>query len=138
MDEKELTVMEERGGNEMKTEEFQYTYSAEQQKEIADIRSKYLPKEEDKMEQLRKLDQSVTKKGTVMALVVGIVSAMLLGIGMCCCMVWDKVWFVPGILIGLIGIAGIIAAYPIFTHITNKEKERLAPEILRLTEELMK
>lgn len=138
MDEKELTVMEERGGNEMKTEEFQYTYSAEQQKEIADIRSKYLPKEEDKMEQLRQLDQSVTKKGTVMALVVGIASAMLLGIGMCCCMVWDKVWFVPGILIGLIGIAGIIAAYPIFTHITNKEKERLAPEILRLTEELMK
>ena len=73
----------------MKTEEFQYTYSAELQKEIADIRSKYLPKEEDKMEQLRTLDQSVTKKGTVMALVVGIVSAMLLGIGMCCCMVWD-------------------------------------------------
>lgn len=138
MDEKEQTVMEKRGGNEMKTEEFQYTYSAELQKEIADIRSKYLPKEEDKMEQLRKLDQSVTKKGTVMALVVGIVSAMLLGIGMCCCMVWDKEWFVPGILIGLIGIAGIIAAYPIFTHITNKEKERLAPEILRLTEELMK
>lgn len=46
-----------------KKETFEYTYSAKQQQEIENIRKKYLPKEEDKMEQLRRLDRSATKKG---------------------------------------------------------------------------
>ena len=43
-------------------EGFDYTYSAAQQQEIEHIRSKYLPKQEDKMEQLRRLHNSTTKK----------------------------------------------------------------------------
>ena len=56
-------------------ETFNYTYSAKQQEEIRSIRKRYLPKEpqEDKMEQLRRLDQSATKKGTVVSLIVGII-----------------------------------------------------------------
>lgn len=46
-------------------ETFSYTYSAKQQEEIKKIREKYAPKEADKMEQLRRLDESVTRKGTV-------------------------------------------------------------------------
>lgn len=42
---------------------FQYTYSAKQQEEIEAIRKKYLPPQEDKMEQLRRLDKSATKRG---------------------------------------------------------------------------
>ena len=41
---------------------FEYTYSAEQQKEVEAIRKKYLPKEEDRMEQLRKLHYSATQR----------------------------------------------------------------------------
>lgn len=44
-------------------ERFQYTYSAKQQEEIKRIRSKYAAPEENKMEQLRRLDRSVTQKG---------------------------------------------------------------------------
>ena len=51
---------------------FEYTYSAPQQEEIKRIRQKYLPKEEDKMEQLRRLDQSAAQKGTAAALIAGI------------------------------------------------------------------
>ena len=47
---------------ENKEETFEYTYSAKQQQEIENIRKKYLPKEEDKMEQLRRLDRSATKR----------------------------------------------------------------------------
>lgn len=82
---------------------FTYTYSASQQEELKRIREKYAaPAEaEDKMERLRKLDASVTKPGMIAALAVGIVSALVMGFGMCCTMVWADTLFVPGIVIGV-------------------------------------
>ena len=123
---------------ENKNETFTYTYSSKQQEEIRNIRSKYLPKEEDKMEQLRKLDQNAAKPGKIASLTLGIVGTLTLGVGMCCTMVWADKLFIPGIVIGVIGIAAVLAAYPVYTHITKKQREKIAPEILRLTEELMK
>lgn len=117
---------------------FSYTYSAKQQEEIKNIRKKYLPKEEDKMEQLRKLDQNAAKPGKIVSLTLGIVGTLTLGVGMCCTMVWADKLFIPGIVIGVIGIAAVLVAYPVYTHITKKQREKIAPEILRLTEELMK
>lgn len=117
---------------------FSYTYSAKQQEEIKNIRKKYLPKEEDKMEQLRKMDQNAAKPGKIVSLTLGIVGTLTLGVGMCCTMVWADKLFIPGIVIGVIGIAAVLAAYPVYTHITKKQREKIAPEILRLTEELMK
>ena len=114
---------------------FTYTYSAKQQEEIRNIRKKYLPSEEDKMEQLRRLDRDTTRKGTVLSVLVGVIGCLLLGVGMCCTMVWMK-FFIPGVVIGLIGIAAVAAAYPLYTRVTKKERERLAPQILKLTEEL--
>ena len=119
-----------------KKETFEYTYSAKQQQEIENIRKKYLPKEEDKMEQLRRLDRSATKKGTMVSIILGTVSALILGVGMCCTMVWPETLFIPGIIVGIIGIAGVADAYPIYLSITRKERKKLAPQILRLTEEL--
>lgn len=119
-------------------EVFQYTYSAKQQEEIKNIRKKYLPPEEDKMAQLRRLDRSVMQKSTAASLGVGITGALILGIGMCCCMVWGGTWFFPGIVVGFVGIALVCAAYPLYNHIIKKEREKIAPEILRLTDELMK
>lgn len=125
---------------EEKPETFTYTYSAAQQEEIKQIREKYDPptQEEDKMERLRRLDASVTKPGMIAALMIGIISTLVLGIGMCCTMVWAETLFVLGIIIGSVGILGICAAYPLYIRITNKRREKLAPEIMRLTDELMK
>lgn len=118
---------------------FNYTYSASQQAEIKSIREKYAPitPAEDKMERLRKLDASVTKPGTVVSLIVGVISALILGVGMCCTMVWADTLFIPGIFIGIIGIIGVAVTYPIYNHITKKQREKLAPEIMRLSDELM-
>ena len=55
---------------EEKKETFEYNYSAKQQKEIKTIREKYVPKEENKMEQLRRLDASATKPGTAASIIV--------------------------------------------------------------------
>ena len=121
---------------ENKDQTFHYTYSAKQQEEIQNIRKKYLPKEEDKMEQLRRLDQGTTKKGMILSITLGVIGCLLLGVGMCCTMVWTESWFIPGVIIGLIGIAAVIAAYPLYTRVTRKEREKVAPQILQLTEEL--
>ena len=44
---------------------------------------------------------------------------------------------IPGIVIGVIGMVGVALAYPLYQYLVKKEKERLGPEILKLTEELM-
>ena len=116
---------------------FSYTYSAKEQEEIKKIREKYVPKEADKMEQLRRLDKSVTQKGTVISLVVGIIGTLVLGTGMSMCMVWTEL-FVWGIIVGIIGVVSVSLAYPIYSYITKKEREKIAPEIIRLKDELMK
>ena len=117
---------------------FNYTYSAKEQEELKRIRQKYAPPEEDKMEMLRRLDRSVTEKGTVISIILGVMGTLIMGLGMSLAMVWQGVWFIPGILIGLAGIGILAAAYPVYNRVTRKERERIAPEILRLTDELMK
>ena len=117
---------------------FEFTYSAPEQDEIRKIREKYMPREEreTKMEQLRRLDRSVTHKGTYASISFGVISSLIMGIGMCCCMVWTQ-FFVLGIIIGIIGMIGVALAYPLYVSITKKERERIAPLILKLSEELM-
>lgn len=119
-------------------ENFSYTYSAKEQEEIKKIREKYVPREPDKMEQLRSLDRRVTNKGTLISVTVGVIGTLLFGVGMCCTMLWAESFFVVGTIVGIIGIAVLSAAYPLFTHIIKKEREKIAPEIIRLTDELMK
>ena len=117
---------------------FQYTYSAREQAEIKRIRSKYLPREESKLEQLQRLDASITQKATMLSIIVGVLGSLLLGLGMSCCMVFSRQWFIPGIVIGVLGLLVVSAAYPLYNRVLKKERERIAPEILRLTDELMK
>lgn len=117
---------------------FQYTYSAQEQEELQQIRSKYLPKEESKMDKLRRLDAGTSQKASLFSLIVGIIGALILGLGMSCCMVWAGPWFVPGIVIGIVGIGLICLAYPLYLRVLKKEQARIAPMVLQLTEELMK
>lgn len=119
-------------------ETFNYTYSARQQAEVQNIRKRYLPPEEDKMELLRRLDRQAAQKGTVLSLIAGILGTLLLGVGMCCAMVWMGIWFIPGIIVGLAGIGLVCLAYPLYVRVTEKERRKIAPEILRLTDELLK
>lgn len=117
---------------------FQYTYSAQEQEELQQIRRKYLPKEESKMDKLRRLDAGASQKASLFSLIVGIIGALILGLGMSCCMVWAGPWFAPGIVIGIVGIGLICLAYPLYLRVLKKEQARIAPMVLQLTEELMK
>ncbi len=126
---------------------FNYTYSAAQKEEIDKIRKKYLPntigEEKDKMEMLRTLDERVTKKAMIPALTVGIIGALIMGIGMSliltdiCDFMGTNGTLILGIIVGMIGIAAVLMAYPLYHRILTKERKNAAPEILRLTNELL-
>ena len=127
----------------MENNSFEYTYSAQRQKEVEEIRKKYLPKEEDKMEQLRKLHSVPTKKAQAASIAVGVTGALILGTGMSLCMTelgaaLGNLAMVLGIVVGLVGMALAAMAYPIYSHTLKEERAKIAPEILRLTDELMK
>ena len=127
----------------MENHSFEYTYSAQQQQEVEEIRKAYLPKEEDKMAELRKLHAIPTQKAQAAALAVGVIGALILGTGMSLCMtdigaVLGNLSLILGIMVGLAGMVMVAAAYPTYNRVLKKEKKRIAPEILRLTDELLK
>ena len=124
-------------------ESFHFTYSAVQQQEVEDIRKKYLPKEEDKMEQLRKLHGIPTQKAQAASLAVGIIGALIMGTGMSLAMTeigaaLGSLAMVIGILVGIVGMVLVALAYPIYNRVLKKQREKIAPEILRLSDELLK
>lgn len=127
-------------------ESFKYTYSAKEQDEIKSIRQKYQPQEEDGMVRLRKLDAKVTQKATSVSLVLGLLGVLIMGTGMSFVMtdlgvilkMKDMISMSVGIIIGLVGIILVALAYPVYNKVIKKEREKIAPEILKLTEELLK
>lgn len=126
-----------------KHQPFEYTYSAQRKQEIEDIRMAYLPKEEDPMDRLRSLHNSATGKARSVAITVGIIGALILGTGMSLCMtelgLFLGSYAMPvGIVVGVAGMALAAMAVPVYRRTLQKERERIAPEILRLSEELLK
>lgn len=127
---------------------FSYTYSAREQAELKKIREKYTaPTEaEDKMARLRRLDAGVTNTAQAVALIFGVLGALILGFGMSLCMtdigtvlgMQGTAPMIVGIIIGIVG--GVLAslAYPIYTATVRARRQKIAPEIIRLTDELMK
>lgn len=120
---------------------FSYTYSAKEQEEIKNIRKKYAPPTmaEASIEKLRRLDESATKGAAVVSIIIGIIGTLLFGVGMCCTLIpeWEK-FFVPGIVIGAAGIIVIILAFPLYSFLVKRKRKKIAPEILRISDELMK
>ena len=124
-------------------EGFSFTYSAAQQQEVEDIRKKYLPKEEDKMEQLRKLHAIPTQKAQAASLAVGVIGALIMGTGMSLAMTdigaaLGSLAMVIGIVIGIVGMVLVALACPLYNQVLKKQREKIAPEILRLSDELLK
>ncbi len=116
---------------------FEYTYSASKNAEIEKIRKKYISQTpaESKLEEIRRLDSGVEAEGMAWSLAVGILGALILGVGMCCTMVWTNL-FVIGIIVGIIGMIMCGCAYPIYKNTVKKKREEIAPQILKLANEL--
>lgn len=126
----------------MENHSFEYTYSARRQQEVEEIRKKYLPQEEDKMDQLRRLHAIPTQKAQAASIAAGVIGTLILGFGMSLCMTdLGAILGIFAMILGsIIGVGGgILAAlaYPIYKKILKTERTKIAPEILQLSEELM-
>lgn len=118
---------------------FSYKYSAKENKEVQEIRKKYLPQSENKLDELKRLDEAVQNSGMLEALCAGIGGLLVFGLGMCFAMqvIGSGALMVAlGVLLGIAGMVCMVAAYPIYRSVFSKTKAKYAPRILELTEEL--
>lgn len=111
---------------------FSYTYSATCNQEVLNIRKKYLPREETKLEELKRLDSLVQNSGVTQSLCAGIGGCLIFGLGLCLAMevIGQMIWL--GVILGLIGTAGMLAAFPVYRKFFNKAKAQHTPRILEL------
>ena len=122
----------------MEKEIFTYNYSAKQQSEIERIREKYLPKEESKLDMLRRLDKKAQSAGMIPSLCIGVVGCLIFGIGMCFGLDVFSGADILTLVFMLIGTLVMLPAYGIYKRISEKTRAELTPEILRLSEEITK
>lgn len=115
---------------------FSYTYSAAENQEVLRIRQKYLPKEETKLEELKRLDSLVHSSGVIQGLCAGIGGCLVFGLGLCLAMevIGHMIWL--GVILGFVGMIGMLAAFPIYRTIFHKAKARHSPRILELAAQL--
>lgn len=104
------------------------------------LANEYAPKDTSKVVALRKLDKKAKMPATVFTYTLGIVSALVLGIGMCLGMKvigsGSTASFVSGIIIGIIGMTGMGVNYPIYRKLLEKGKQKYAFEIIQLAKEI--
>ena len=107
------------------------------------IRAQYVEKTPSKVDALVALDKKVNRPANVFAYVFGSVGAIVMGAGMS--LVMTEIGSILGIAnampigiaVGVVGLAIALVNYPIYKKILNSRKKKFAPEILRLSEEIM-
>ncbi len=105
------------------------------------IVNQYSHKETSKVVALRKLDKKAKLPSEIFAYTFGIVSSLILGVGMCLSMGVigsGTTMFVLGVIIGIVGIAGCSVNYPIYKKIRQKGMEKYAGDIILLADEISK
>ena len=125
-----------------KNECFDYSYSAAQRKEIEEIRKKYMPQEEGKVERLRRLHHSASQRARIWAISLGVIGALVMGTGMSLAMtdlgdILGGGAMVLGIGVGVLGMILVALAYPVYERVLEKQRQKIAPEVLRLAEEIL-
>lgn len=118
---------------------FCYRYSAKVNKEVQEIRRKYLPPCENKLEELKRLDRMVQTAGIVPSLCVGGGGVLVFGLGLCLVMrviAGGAALMLCGVLLAVVGAVGMGMAYPVYRRVFGRTKERYAARILALVAEL--
>lgn len=105
---------------------------------IEQIRTKYTQKEDSKLDKLKALDKKAGQTATNFALSFGIIAILIFGTGMCLAMkvIGDNMTL--GVIIGVLGMILCVANYPLYNLILSSSRKKYAPEILRLSDELLK
>ena len=114
----------------------------DQQFMVQKIRAEYMEKESTGLDQLRALDKKVKRPANVFGYLFGSLSALIAGAGMSLVMteigmiVGIASPMIPGIVIGIVGMALAALNYPIYKRILSARRKKYAPEILSLSESM--
>ncbi len=103
------------------------------------IANEYAPKDTTKVKQLKKLDNKAKLPATIFAYTFGIISALVLGVGMCLAMKVigsGLVAMIAGIVVGVVGIIGCAVNYPIYSKMRANGKAKYGSDIMKLAKEI--
>lgn len=112
-----------------------FNATAQDQKKAEDIRRQYIPREDNKIEQLQRLDSKVKTPGKVVASILGVVDVLVMGSGMALVMVWENMTM--GLALSIPGMIVALLAFPAYAVITNSRKKKYASEIMRISDGLI-
>lgn len=113
-----------------------YQASERDQKKAEGIRRQYVSREENKMEQLQKLDSKVKLPGKIAGSILGVIGALVMGAGMSLVMVWGNM--AMGLALSIPGLAVLLLGFLAYYLITGSRKKKYAAEIMRLSGDVMK
>ena len=104
------------------------------------IVNEYAPKDTSKIVALRKLDAKAKMPAEIAAYSIGVISALVLGVGMCLTMgqigggtTADFIW---GIVIGIVGLVGVCVNYPLYRRLREQGKQKYAYEIMEMAKQI--
>ena len=110
---------------------------------VEKIRTKYVEKQDSSLDELRKLDKKVKTPAEVFAYIFGSISALVMGAGMSLVMTDVATMLglgdmtVPGIAIGVVGMALAIINYPIYKGILSSRKKKYADKVVELSNKIL-
>ena len=110
---------------------------------VQKIRSEYTEKQHTELDALKALDAKVKRPANVFGYTYGSIGAIVMGAGMSLVMtdIGAKIGLtatmVPGIAIGVAGMGMALTTYPIYKKILSKRRAKFAPQILKISENLV-
>ena len=111
---------------------------------VQKIRTQYTEKQHTELDELKALDAKVKKPAHVFAYTYGSLSAIVMGSGMSLVMtdigtmIGLRATMVPGIVVGVLGLGMALTTYPIYKKMLSNRKKKFAPQIMELSDRLMK
>ena len=110
---------------------------------VQKIRTQYTEKQHTELDELKELDAKVKRPANVFAYTYGAVGAIVMGAGMSLvmtdigAMIGMISTMIPGIAIGIAGMGMALTTYPIYKRILNNRKKKFAPQIMKLSDQIM-
>ncbi len=110
---------------------------------VQKIRTQYTEKENTQLDELKKLDSKVRRPANIFAYGFGSLSAIVMGAGMSLVMtdiggsLGMPESMVPGIVIGMAGLAMAIVNYPIYKCLLSSRRKKYAAQIMTLSDKLL-
>lgn len=122
--------------NKTENTKFNYTYSSSRREEIEKIREKYVEAAKDeKLDELRTLDNKITRQAAFAGIGIGLLGTMFLGIGLTLVLTIDN--FVVGVPVGVLGIILMASTVKLHKIILKKSQKKNATRIIELTDKLL-